>query len=226
MLGEPASWEVASQRLEQGLQDTQRDVRSLASRIESLLPALQQLTRGEPAFSSPITGPGLKAVPNPPLAADDDEWDDAPQISRVPFGAPPRPAIFRDPSPQTATAELLVEESELVAAEPAAIRASQLRTVEDKETREARYPRQYRITVEDKRRGVDLVPLHRAMQSIDNVKDMSLLSYNNGVAIVAVESIGAVDSEVLRAAVARAMSRETNIEVHNEQTMVVKIQDE
>ena len=226
MLGEPASWEVAAQRLEQGLQDTQREVRSLVSRIEALLPALQQLGSEGPAFSSPSTGPGLKAVPKPEPAVDDDEWDDAPQISRVPFGAPPRPAIFRDPSPQTATAELLVEESEPVAAESAVIRTPLLRAVEDQETREARYPRQYRITVEDKRRGVDLVPLHRAMQNIDNVKDMSLLSYNNGVAIVALESIGAVDPEGLRAAVAQAMSRETKIEVHNEQTMVVKIQDE
>jgi hypothetical protein len=87
-------------------------------------------------------------------------------------------------------------------------------------------PRQYRITVEDKRRGVDLVPLHRAMQGMDNVKDMSLLSYSNGVAIVLVESVGPIDPDSLGGAVAHAMARATKVEVHNEQTMVVKIQEE
>jgi hypothetical protein len=225
LLGEPATWEMAAQRLEQGLQDTQREVRSLASRIEALLPALEQRTRAGAASSAVFTGCALGAVPPPEPTVEDDEWDEAPPIPRMPFGAPPRPAIFRDPSPQTATAEQLVEDAAPTPVE-AASGLTQLRAVEDKATREARYPRQYRITVEDKRRGVDLVPLHRAMQNIDNVKDMSLLSYNNGVAIVALESIGVIEPEILRAAVARAMSREAKIEVHNEQTMVVKIQDE
>ena len=79
-----------------------------------------------------------------------------------------------------------------------------------------RLPRQYRITVEDKRRGVDLVPLHRAMQGLENVRDMSLLWYNNGVAIVLIETVGALDPETLREAVGRAMARETKMEVHNE----------
>ena len=54
-------------------------------------------------------------------------------------------------------------------------------------------PRTYRITVEDKRRGVDLVPLHRALLAMDGVKDMSLLSYNNGVAIVPLETVDDID---------------------------------
>ena len=49
-------------------------------------------------------------------------------------------------------------------------------------------PRTYRLTVEDKRRGVDLVPLHRALLGMDGVRDMSLLSYSNGTAIVALET--------------------------------------
>ena len=56
-------------------------------------------------------------------------------------------------------------------------------------------PRTYRITVEDKRRGVDLVPLHRALLAMDGVKDMSLLSYNNGVALVALEMVNDIDAD-------------------------------
>ena len=48
----------------------------------------------------------------------------------------------------------------------------------------------------------------------------------NGVAIVSVESVGVIDPDGLGAAVSRCMSRETKVEVHNEQTMVVKIQEE
>ena len=87
-------------------------------------------------------------------------------------------------------------------------------------------PRSYRITVEDKRRGVDLVPLHRAMLSMDGVRDMSLLSYNNGVAIVALEMTEELNPDALGDQVARAMARGATVEVHNEHTMVVKLADE
>lgn len=87
-------------------------------------------------------------------------------------------------------------------------------------------PRTYRITVEDKRQGVDLVPLHRALLAMDGVKDMSLLSYNNGVAIVALETNKDIDPDVLGASVSRAMSREAAVEVHNEHTMVVKLAED
>jgi len=87
-------------------------------------------------------------------------------------------------------------------------------------------PRTYRITVEDKRQGVDLVPLHRALLGMDGVKDMSLLSYNNGVAIVALEMTRDIEQDVLRAAVTRAMSREAKVEQHNEHTFVVKLAEE
>jgi hypothetical protein len=87
-------------------------------------------------------------------------------------------------------------------------------------------PRTYRITVEDKRRGVDLVPLHRALLGMENVKDMSLLSYNNGIAIVALDTSGDIEPDSLRAAVSRAMARDAKVEVHNESTMVVKLAEE
>jgi hypothetical protein len=87
-------------------------------------------------------------------------------------------------------------------------------------------PRTYRITVEDKRRGVDLVPLHRAMLSMEGVRDMSLMSYNNGVAIVAIETTSELDPELLGASVSKAMGREARVEVHNESTMVVKLSEE
>ena len=87
-------------------------------------------------------------------------------------------------------------------------------------------PRTYRITVEDKRRGVDLVPLHRALLGMDGVRDMSLLSYSNGVAIVAVDMVDELEPQALEGAISRAMARAAKVEVHNDTTMVVKLAEE
>jgi hypothetical protein len=87
-------------------------------------------------------------------------------------------------------------------------------------------PRTYRITVEDKRRGVDLVPLHRAMLGIEGARDMSLLNYTNGTAIVALETEDVLDPESVRLAMQNAMKRDASVEVHNESTMVVKLTPE
>ena len=70
------------------------------------------------------------------------------------------------------------------------------------------------------------MPLHRALLSMDGVRDMSLLSYNNGVAIVALETTTELDPDALGAQVSRAMSRDARVEVHNEHTMVVKLAEE
>ncbi len=215
LLGEASTWEIAALRLEQGLQDAQREVRAMAARIAEL----ERLLGAGAVSDAPKP---LSVVRPSAAAADDDEWDDRPQVSSMQFGAPPRPTVYRDPSPQTATAVELVEEPALLPEKPAA----RLRAIDADGNLDDRIPRQYRITVEDKRRGVDLVPLHRAMQGLDSVKDMSLLSYSNGVAMVLIESVGPLDPEVLRLAVGRVMSRETLVEVHNEQTMVIKIQEE
>jgi hypothetical protein len=46
------------------------------------------------------------------------------------------------------------------------------------------------------------------------------------VAIVALESDGGVEPATLAAAVSRGMGREARVDVHNEQTMVVKLAEE
>lgn len=209
LLGEPASWEIAAHRLEQGLQDNSRQVKELAARLDALLPVIERFLSGE-GHTPELT------VVSPQASSAPDDWDDAPAVSPMQFGTPPRPAVLRDPAPHSAAARQLEE----VPAPAAHLRPVDAGSLDD------RLPRQYRITVEDKRRGVDLVPLHRAMQSLQNVRDMSLLSYNNGVAIVLVETVGALDPEALREAVGRAMARDTKIEVHNESTIVVKVQED
>ncbi|HET6614339.1 MAG TPA: hypothetical protein VFH62_00510 [Dehalococcoidia bacterium] len=152
------------------------------------------------------------------------EAEDAAPVVASGFGAPQRPSIVRDMNvARTALAEQLPDPG-VIDTRPLPkplppIHAESKRGLD-------LLPRTYRITVEDKRRGVDLVPLHRALLSMDGVKDMSLLSYNNGVAIVALETTNDLIPDDLGHVVSRAMSRGAKVEQHNEHTFVVKLAED
>lgn len=213
----PPQTEIAADvvsSIERRLYATEVAINGLAERIDIVLSLLERLVQ---TAASSVHAP---APPVPQPDADDD-WDESPQISRMPVGLTPRPPVFRDPSPMTATAAQLEPEWD---DEPQQVVAAQAEVAPPRKV--DLLPRAYRITVEDKRRGVDLVPLHRALLGMDCVKDMSLLSYNNGVAIVALETVGEIVPDALGACVSRAMSRDARVEVHNEQTMVVKLAEE
>ncbi|MEX2246417.1 MAG: hypothetical protein WEC75_06995 [Dehalococcoidia bacterium] len=210
-----SAWAATAARIERGLQETKTMLRTLIARVDELAPLVKQA-----------------AAPAPPWQPQQDEgWDESPQPPRAPVGLPPRPAILRDPSPLTATAEHLVTEERLSAAErEPLIDTRPLPKPLPPIHADARrgmdlLPRTYRITVEDKRRGVDLVPLHRALLGMEGVRDMSLLSYNNGVAIVSLETTDDIDPPSLEQAVSRAMARPARVETHNEFTMVVKLEE-
>jgi hypothetical protein len=147
-------------------------------------------------------------------------------LPHIPNGQPIRPAIFRDPSPQTATAEQFQPEPEDAAADTRPIPQPLPPLHAPPKRGFDLLPRTYRVTVEDKRRGVDLVPLHRALLGMDSVRDMSLLSYSNGTAIVSLDTLDELNPDALCQAISLAMSRDARVEVHNEQTMVVKLAEE
>lgn len=210
-LAADGGWTAAVAELRRDLDATRRDLRALSMRFEAML--------AHDAAALPAAV-GASAVP-------EDDWDDTPVIPRMPIGQPPRPAIMRDPSPLTATAEHLQPEPQaetIIDTRPLPKPLPPLHA-EPKRGLDL-LPRTYRITVEDRRRGVDLVPLHRALLGMDGVRDMSLLSYSNGVAIVAVEMVDELDPAALEGAIARAMSHAAKVEVHNDTTMVVKLSEE
>jgi hypothetical protein len=218
-------WVEVAHALRRDLDETQRKLQALTERVEALL--------GDESAPQPLR-PAQTIAPKQQLA--DDDWDDAPQLPRMPIGAPPRPAILRDPSPQTATAAQLEYRSPAPASTSVPAPTQAPPQAVDPEPPAAApleakrgfdlLPRTYRITVEDKRRGVDLVPLHRALLGMDGVRDMSLLSYSNGTAIVALETTNELIPDVLGKAVSHAMAREVKVEVHNEQTMVIKLAED
>jgi hypothetical protein len=197
---------------------------ALAGRVEQLERTIAEMQAMLLSLRERIDGAATAPAGHAPQRADDEEWEDeAPQMQRVAYGAPPRPAVFRDIAPAAPPPPP-------AASPPAAPRRADTAPVPERIAARAEerrgldlLPRTYRITVEDKRRGVDLVPLHRALLAMDGVRDMSLLSYNNGVAIVSLETVSDIDPQVLARAVSRAMSREATVETHNERTLVVKL---
>lgn len=213
------SWIDATRELRHDLDETRQQLASLTAHVEAMLAGQIPLQQAP--------GPRNDAPVPPPPARDEDDWDDAPQLSRIPIGTPPRPAIVRDAPARTASESRPVDTAPQPlprleappAVEPEAVAPDAKRGFD-------LLPRTYRITVEDKRRGVDLVPLHRALLGMDGVRDMSLLSYSNGTAIVALETTIDIDPDVLGNAVSRAMAREVKVEVHNEQTMVIKLAED
>jgi len=212
------SWRAAARELRRDLDDTRRQLASLTVRVDAMLsiqPQPQEAAVAHDHASAP-----------PSDAHDDDDWDDAPQLPRIPIGTPPRPAIMRDAPPAPAMGSRSDDGDPLPIHADAAPLAAAAPLVPDAKRGFDLWPRTYRITVEDKRRGVDLVPLHRALLGMEGVRDMSLLSYSNGTAIVALEATVEIDPGVLGDAVSRAMAREVKVEVHNEQTMVIKLAED
>ena len=198
-------------RIERRVNETAEALSMLFERVDRLIKVVER---------AGMSGPVLQPVQPQPVDVD----YDAPVVPRVPMSPPPRPSILRDPSPQTATAEHL--EADVIDTRPLPKPLPPIQVGVDSRRGLDLLPRTYRITVEDKRRGVDLVPLHRALLSMEGVKDMSLLSYNNGVAIVALETVSDIEPDVLGQYVSRAMSRDARVEVHNEHTMVVKLAED
>jgi hypothetical protein len=200
-------------RLERNLREAHHAIAALSARVEALERAADLAS---PAAVTPFPSRG-------------DAWEEehAKVAASAGFGTPARSPILRDPAPVPAVRPTLVEqpsEPQLIDTRPLPKPLPPIH-VEPKRGLDL-LPRTYRITVEDKRRGVDLVPLHRALLSMEGVKDMSLLSYNNGVAIVALETTGDLDTDGLGAFVSRAMSRAAKVEQHNEHTFVVKLAED
>jgi len=72
-------------------------------------------------------------------------------------------------------------------------------------------PRQYLMTVEDRERAVDLIPLHRALQKLTGVQEVSLVSFANGVPVVAVRTDRELDLDQMRSSVETAMDRQCEV---------------
>jgi len=83
-----------------------------------------------------------------------------------------------------------------------------------------------RVTVEDKRNGVPLVPLHRALLAVRAVEDVSLVSYAGGKAVVSVRVTGELDGKALERAVARALGRHCEVAFQDSTNVFIHVSEE
>ncbi len=72
-------------------------------------------------------------------------------------------------------------------------------------------PQPYLITVEDRERSVDLVPLHRGLLGLAKMEDISLVSCANGTPVVLLRIVGELDQAKLQEAVSTALDQECEV---------------
>ena len=84
-------------------------------------------------------------------------------------------------------------------------------------------PYSYRVTVEDPRKPLELVPLHQALSTMPAVRNMSLLSYVNGVASIALESTEEILPPDIENAIHKTMKRSCSVLPHDENTILVQV---
>jgi hypothetical protein len=77
-------------------------------------------------------------------------------------------------------------------------------------------PQHYLMTVEDREGRVSLVPLHRGLQTLPGIEEVTLVSYANGVPVISLRTKSELDLDLLGEVVGRVMDR--NCEVINQDT--------
>jgi hypothetical protein len=66
-------------------------------------------------------------------------------------------------------------------------------------------PYSYTVTVEEVGSRVKLIPLHRSLSQVEGVRELSLKSYTNGVAVVSIDSEVELEAPVLEEALSTGM---------------------
>lgn len=179
------------------LRDSLREVSPLLHGIGELDAALRGLTGGPPGPPAyPREAPASEFNVPPVAPATSTADAERPSGDEHPFPATSAPSVQEKPPTRRADLNLL--------------------------------PRSYTITVEDRREDdrrsrVDLAPLHRALMDVEGVRDVRLVSYAHGVATIALESQGEIDTSELQSAVAEAMQRECAVIARDEQRIHVRM---
>jgi hypothetical protein len=68
-------------------------------------------------------------------------------------------------------------------------------------------PYSYTVTVEEVGSRVKLVPLHQSLSQVDGIRELSLRSYTNGVAVVSIDSEIELEAQALQEALGAGMNQ-------------------
>jgi len=84
-------------------------------------------------------------------------------------------------------------------------------------------PKRYLVTIEDRERPVDLVPLHRALLGLAKEDEMDLVSCANGTPVVSIRTTGELDPDALGEAVANGMGQACEVIPQGEERIFLRL---
>jgi hypothetical protein len=84
-------------------------------------------------------------------------------------------------------------------------------------------PYSYRLSIEDTKRPLELVPLYQALSSVPSIKNLSLSGYVNGVASMTIEATDEVKPEEIETAITKSMKRTCSVVPHESNTILVQL---
>jgi hypothetical protein len=215
---EPA-WRAQAAALESRIADAVRAIDELRDLLRALTPAFQQVGALDAALRALAKPP-----PRPRLVVPGDEPRStaAPALARTAAFEPP--VEGRTPREPDAGPAALSREPE---DDP---ELAELRRVVEEAKRQARgfeaLPRTYFLTFEDRTRSVDLIPINRALSSLDRLSEVSLQRYTEGKAMISVRSAGELPLPELERAVVEATGRPCVAEAIDDFTVLVSLLEE
>jgi hypothetical protein len=84
-------------------------------------------------------------------------------------------------------------------------------------------PYAYKVTIEDRKGPVELLPLHRALTAIPSVRNVFLLNYVNGVASLSLETMEELQPPDLENAVKKVMKRSCSVVPHESNVILIQV---
>ncbi|HXF51843.1 MAG TPA: hypothetical protein VNM43_09200 [Dehalococcoidia bacterium] len=214
-----ADWRTRAAAIEARIADAARAIDELRELLAALAPALQRVGALDAALRN-LAKPPSRPRPVVPL----DEARPAPAT------APVRPPRLEAVTPTPRGEESAAEEGAGGLEAEDDPQLAELRRAVEEAKRQARgfdaLPRTYFLTFEDRTRSVDLIPIDRALSSLDGLSEVSLQRYSEGKAMISVRSAGELPLRELERAVGTATGRRCTAEAIDEFTVLVSLLDE
>lgn len=228
-------WTEAIRSVQKSIDEAAAAIRSLREMLQPIVPLMRSLGVLEDALRGFAVEPP-QAQPAPKTAAD---------LAPTAAAQPPLGAVDEDATPPPATAieeetperawqswrrkpggkerpahgTGQEEDAGAVAIGPPRAALKPVTLVPD----DTVAPYSYRVTVEDPRKPLELVPLHQALSTMPAVRNMSLLSYINGVASIALESTEEILPPDIENAIHKTMKRSCSVLPHDSNTILVQV---
>ncbi len=227
-------WTEAFASVQKSIDEAATAIRSLREMLQPIVPLMRSLgvledaLRGfaiEPLEAQPASKKAADIAPLPAeqprrAAADEDTTPPPEALEEVPPEPAwqswrPRPGGRERPTRWTGQEE----DAGTVAIGPPRATLKPVTLVPD----DTVAPYSYRVTVEDPRKPLELVPLHQALSTMPAVRNMSLVSFINGVASIALESTEEILPPDIENAIHKTMKRSCSVLPHDENTILVQV---